>query len=188
MTLSSACILPPEGDPRQVFNAPPEIDLQSLSPSASRVNVDIACNVFVVSARVRDQDDERLAFRWVANNNLIGAQCLSAPTRPNIIGAFQEEDLFISTNFFLNEVGQFTNPNAPASPSAGVLSLFVTDAFSGIGDSIEPAWNEPRCDREVRDNTDFGVLSSEGEGKSVVEVRWTLNFVNNPGDCPRERP
>lgn len=177
MSVPIACFVPPEGDTLSGSNFAPQFEPAFQPPlDRARFNIDVsACFAFRVDAQVTDQDGDALSFRWVANNRLAGSRCIDQGDVSQGIG-----ERIVPQDDFINEVEQ-----AQFGTSAGVLSLFVTDAAT----RGSFAWAEACLGNPGERRPDFGALvdplPEDAFNKTVVEMRWTLNFTNNSGECPQ---
>jgi hypothetical protein len=170
------CLLPPERaqGPGEV-NFGPEVELARLRPGQPLLTVNRDCrSINVEAGEVLDPDDSRLLFRWVANNSVQGTSL--------ILDQVSDGEPATARSARWRIIPQDDFPEqwrrSETVESAGVLSLFVTDA---------PAWLEVEPDTSSRAPQDLGRVPAPASGPNdvVVEVRWTFIFTPEPTECGR---
>ncbi len=169
----SGCVIPPDGlTPEVPGPYPPKIDLTQLIPSAPKTRVDLNCDEqYVLKAdNVVDLDSDRLLFRWVANNDFDNTKWLGEqiserePGKPH--ESVQPFEHGVDLRFDPNDLGIVF--------FSGVVSLFVTDA---------PEWAEPISGGTPGEKRNLGRIDDGGGLWSVVEARWTFEYVRGLGVC-----
>ena len=165
MTLTSSCVLPPEGKDTVVEGAfPPTVDLRELVPSIPLIGQPPSgCPDLVVlqANQIVDPDSARLLFRWVANNKRGNTFFIKDEVNdgiPNFPTRTQEK-------IEHERIFQFDPSD---DQLVGVVSLFVTDA---------DAWAvTPNPDEQYEDRDLSGIEQDSEKTRTVVEVRWTFHF------------
>ncbi len=163
MTTSMGCLIPPDGKGNDLLGPyPPQVDLSKLFPRSAKTQLYTKCTRSLnLEATVSDLDSEHLLFRWVANNGVDNTKWLDdddntkPPGTPHVVIQALEHSL--DFGFDPEVVGFFT----------GVVSLFVTDA---------PEWAVSR-DVEPGERKNLGVIDNSSEQFSLIEVRWTFEYL-----------
>ena len=169
------CLVAPDGTViAQTDNLPPRIDLNSLKPQrpisevSHPANFAQDCPGIKLRADVFEPDGDPILVRFVANNfvdNL--ATIISEQEYPaSVSGTYIVQDTLLPSLSLIGLDVQNTH----------VISLFVTDApqFSELS---EQSSNLAEIDADP-----------DGDGKddySLIEHRWTLQFVDRGELCPQ---
>src|SRR5688500_18256909 len=164
----TGCILPPDGKrgEQSLGPYPPQVDLAQVFPRKPRLRFDVNdsdCeSIELVASGIIDRDSAQLLFRWVANNNLENTILMEEESVADEPGAplRARERIDLSDAFGVLSQG-----------GAGVLSLFITDS---------PEWLDPNP-VPSGESADLSQIPAVQDEATVVEVRWTFEFVELGG-------
>ena len=177
------CILPPERELLRDDNAPPQVDLASLLPSATILEVGPDCPAFRVEARVRDPDDENVLVRFVADNRASGVRFLNDQNLGTPGGSDPLVDLrVVPVQDFREQFAAIREPVLPGCPATtrtAVLSMFVTDADQ---------WANPDPNAVEIEDPDLSKIVPSDDGlptRHVIEIRFVLRFDSTAPGCPQ---
>jgi hypothetical protein len=165
---SSACLWPAEykGD-EEPGPYPPQIDRETLVPKAAKTQLGTMCSSLQLAADITDRDSPILNFRWVANNGVDNTTWLEDDDSTRDPGEAHRASLRFQHADFDFE---------PTVPSfTGVVSLFVTDAPA-------EAWTVDPNDVPPGESRDMGRIDDSSGRVSVVEVRWTFEYLIELGE------
>jgi hypothetical protein len=173
VTCSTACLVPPDGQPvPRVPNYPPQVNLSSVRPKEAwfqrPFNLGSDCLFTVSVDEITDQDSDDIAYRFVANNNVPARAFLMAKQdRLSTAAGPATVEVRLSPRDFLPN-------NAPGQSNVGhALSLFLTDS------TFKPVTSSRTID--------FGQIDpGPNADKAVIELRWAVYFYDSAEACPNE--